>query len=82
MFLQIAFRLQPLDLLQLTRTCRAVRKLFLTRGFASHAWAEARANVPDLPDCPPDLTEAQYASLMFETVCYVRCPGSDPSSVY
>jgi hypothetical protein len=30
-----------------------------------------RKNIAELPDCPPDLSEPQYASLMFEHNCQV-----------
>jgi len=33
---------------------------------------KARANVEGLPDCPFDMTEPEYASLVFEPVCHVR----------
>lgn len=26
-----------------------------------------------MPECPPDLSEPQYASLMFERTCFVSC---------
>jgi hypothetical protein len=35
-------------------------------------WKNARSNVEGLPDCPGDLSEPQYASLLFEHVCQVR----------
>jgi len=33
---------------------------------------ECRSNVEGLPDCPDDLSEPQYASLLFEHTCQVR----------
>ena len=26
-----------------------------------------------MPECPPDISEPQYASLMFERTCFVSC---------
>lgn len=26
-----------------------------------------------MPECPPDLSEPQYASLVFERTCFVSC---------
>ena len=38
---------------------------------AKHVWVAARRNVFDLPDCPKDVNEAQYAALLFENECQV-----------
>jgi len=38
-------------------------------------WRDVRANVDGLPDCPDELTEPQYADLVFGKSCTVR--GSD-----
>lgn len=45
--------------------CRSYTE-FITR------WVAARSNVEDLPDCPDDLNEAKYASLVFGAECWVR----------
>lgn len=37
-----------------------------------HIWVASRRNMNSMPDCPPDLSEPQYASLMFEHHCQVR----------
>ncbi|RDX45051.1 hypothetical protein OH76DRAFT_1026402 [Lentinus brumalis] len=62
--------LQPLDLLHLARTTKALRKLLMTRS-ASAIWRCARENVFDLPDCPKDMDEPTYASFMFEPHCQI-----------
>ncbi|KAF9476114.1 hypothetical protein BDN70DRAFT_935311 [Pholiota conissans] len=45
-------------------------------------WKSARQNVVALPDCPDDLSEPQYAALMFETLRSVtlseETPGFSP----
>ena len=35
-------------------------------------WKEARRQVTGLPNCPVDLTEPEYANLVFYARCYVR----------
>ncbi|KAH9482001.1 hypothetical protein JR316_0006531 [Psilocybe cubensis] len=60
----------PLDLLQLSHTCKSFRS-FLMHTSARFIWKSARLNVPvpGLPDCPEDLNEAQYAALVFAPNC-------------
>ncbi|KAG7452375.1 uncharacterized protein BT62DRAFT_990614 [Guyanagaster necrorhizus] len=60
--------LDPLDLLQLSRTSKQLRHLLL-QDSARSVWKTARSNVDGLPDIPPDLNEAQYAQLLFGTYC-------------
>lgn len=38
---------------------------------AQWIWQRTRENVKDLPDCPDDLTEPQYANLAFNSLCHV-----------
>ncbi|KAI9462996.1 hypothetical protein HD554DRAFT_1428941 [Boletus coccyginus] len=38
---------------------------------SAFVWKTARRQVDDLPDCPADLTEPEYANLVF----YARCHG-------
>ncbi|KAK0233702.1 hypothetical protein IW262DRAFT_102333 [Armillaria fumosa] len=60
--------LDPLDLLQLSRTSKQLRRLLL-QDSARSVWKTARSNVEGLPDIPADLNEAQYAQLLFGTYC-------------
>ncbi|KAK0500578.1 hypothetical protein EDD18DRAFT_1347989 [Armillaria luteobubalina] len=60
--------LDPLDLLQLSRTSKQLRRLLL-QDSARSVWKTARSNVEALPDIPADLNEAQYAQLLFGTYC-------------
>jgi hypothetical protein len=69
--MQIASHLHPLDLLQLSRVSADFRAIFTSRS-ALYMWTAARRNVPLLPDCPDDLSEMEYARLMFETDCEVN----------
>ncbi|KDR84320.1 hypothetical protein GALMADRAFT_237098 [Galerina marginata CBS 339.88] len=68
--------LEPRDLLHLARTTKDFRKSLMTRSSAP-LWRTARSNVPgpqssddpSMPDCPPDLSEPQYADLVFGEDC-------------
>ncbi|PPQ96931.1 hypothetical protein CVT26_005935 [Gymnopilus dilepis] len=48
--------LEPIDLLNLARTSKQLRKALMTHAAAS-TWKRARRNVPQMPSCPPDLSE-------------------------
>ncbi|KAG2070169.1 hypothetical protein BDR04DRAFT_1100339 [Suillus decipiens] len=61
--------LLPMDLLNLSRTSKDFRNLLLQRSSAS-AWKTARLQVDDLPDCPQDMSEPQYANLAFYPHCH------------
>jgi hypothetical protein len=68
--IQITAQLEPLDILHLSRISKHFRSTFGSR-HSRHIWITARQNMA-IPDCPFDLTELQYASLMFEQTCQVR----------
>jgi hypothetical protein len=68
---QIFGHLNPLDILNLARTTKALRDILMRRSAIS-VWKEARSNVEGLPPCPADMTEAQYANLAFSPHCHVR----------
>ncbi|KZS95261.1 hypothetical protein SISNIDRAFT_360267 [Sistotremastrum niveocremeum HHB9708] len=74
-FLLIAGHLNPLDVLQMSRASRGLRRL-LMHPSGRHIWVQARSNIEDLPPCPDKLNEAQYASLLFEH----GCQGEDCTS--
>ncbi|KAF8067025.1 hypothetical protein FPV67DRAFT_1225260 [Lyophyllum atratum] len=61
---------EPRDLLSLSRVTKEFRALFMSRT-SRVVWREALESVRGLPPCPPDLTEPQYASLLFEQYCFV-----------
>lgn len=67
---EITSKLEPLHVLHLSRVSRQFMNV-LANPNARHVWVAARRNIPDLPDCPTDMTEMQYASLLFERTCYV-----------
>lgn len=62
--------LQPMDLLNLARTSKPFRELLMHRS-AARFWKSARRNIDGLPDCPPDLSEPEYANLCFDAHCHV-----------
>ncbi|KAF8173616.1 hypothetical protein BJ912DRAFT_931853 [Pholiota molesta] len=67
-FFEITSHLHPLDLLHLSRASRHFARMFLRKD-NRHAWLAARQTVEGLPDCPRDISEAQYAHLLFESIC-------------
>lgn len=69
--IQIFSFLHPMDLLNLARTSKDFRILLLQRSSAA-AWKTSRLQVYGLPDCPPDMSEPQYANLVFYPHCHVR----------
>jgi hypothetical protein len=72
-FFEITSHLHPLDLLRLSRASRHFARMFLRKD-NRHAWLASRRTVEGLPDCPSDISEAQYAHLLFESVCSVSIP--------
>jgi hypothetical protein len=69
--LQIASHLCPIDLLHLARTSKFLRAVLMSRITSNHIWKASRANIDGLPACPSDLSEPQYARLVFDNSCYV-----------
>ncbi|KIM85612.1 hypothetical protein PILCRDRAFT_339430 [Piloderma croceum F 1598] len=69
-FFEITGHLEPLDILRLSRVSKQFRVTFASK-HSRHIWLTARRNI-HMPECPSDLTELQFASLMFEQYCQVR----------
>ncbi|KIM49547.1 hypothetical protein M413DRAFT_21748 [Hebeloma cylindrosporum] len=68
---EVFSHLEPLDLLHLSRTSKQLRDFFLDRSSRVPIWQRSFANfVPAMPECPPDLTEPEYAELAFGDSCY------------
>ncbi|KAJ2911699.1 hypothetical protein MD484_g8713, partial [Candolleomyces efflorescens] len=70
MLCEILKLLPPLDLLQLSRTAKSFRKFLMDRTSKS-IWTHALSAVEDLPPCPEDISEPQYACLMLTDHCHV-----------
>ncbi|KAJ7126990.1 hypothetical protein C8R44DRAFT_780134 [Mycena epipterygia] len=66
---EIFGHLNPLDLLHLARTTKEIRGILMARS-AAFIWKEARSHVEGLPDLPRDLSEPQYANLVFDCHCH------------
>ncbi|KDR85932.1 hypothetical protein GALMADRAFT_218999 [Galerina marginata CBS 339.88] len=65
---EIFSRLDPGDLLNLARIEKSLRAFLMSRSSIS-IWKRSRSNIPRLPDCPSDLSEPQYANLVFTKNC-------------
>ncbi|KAI0374825.1 hypothetical protein BV20DRAFT_1010494 [Pilatotrama ljubarskyi] len=61
--------MHPRDVLNLARTSAAFRGFLMSRNSAPF-WRAARRTVNGLPDCPPHLSEPEYANLMFFSHCH------------
>ncbi|KIL00812.1 hypothetical protein PAXRUDRAFT_821269 [Paxillus rubicundulus Ve08.2h10] len=66
---EIFGHLMPLDVLRLARTTKQFRRVLMHRSSLS-IWIAARKNVPDFPDCPPYMSEPEFANLVFDTHCH------------
>ncbi|KAF8838076.1 hypothetical protein BDN67DRAFT_1004531 [Paxillus ammoniavirescens] len=69
--------LRPMDLLNLARTSKAFRRLLMHKSSA-FAWKTARLQIEGLPECPQDLSEPQYANLVFWPHCH-NCGKTAPA---
>ncbi|KAF8602454.1 hypothetical protein BDV93DRAFT_194002 [Ceratobasidium sp. AG-I] len=67
-FAEIASLAQPGDLLSLARCCKPLREM-LMRPWVAYIWRSAENNVEELPHCPEDMCEPQYAALLFTNFC-------------
>ncbi|KLO18520.1 hypothetical protein SCHPADRAFT_866618 [Schizopora paradoxa] len=66
-FTEIACYMTPLDLLNLARTSTGLRELLMSKS-SKRIWEGVRL-IHDIPHCPEDLNEAQYADLLFGKDC-------------
>ncbi|QRW01069.1 hypothetical protein RhiLY_00066 [Ceratobasidium sp. AG-Ba] len=67
-FNEVAIHLLPTDLLSLARSNKFFRRMFMSRASQS-LWKSAIHNVPGLPQCPPQMSEPQYISLIYSKQC-------------
>jgi len=63
--------LDPIDLLHLARTTKALRAFLLNPRKSSGLWETAISNVEDFPPCPDHLSAPEYTHLAFVPVCHV-----------
>ncbi|THH04390.1 hypothetical protein EW145_g5553 [Phellinidium pouzarii] len=67
-FLEISANMSSHDLLNMARSSKSLRDLLMSKD-SKPIWRAARENV-GLPDCPSDLSEPQFADLIFCKGCY------------
>ncbi|CAA7263589.1 unnamed protein product [Cyclocybe aegerita] len=65
--LEICSYIDPMDLLNLTRVSKLFREFFMSRATLS-IWRKVLEQ-EGLPKCPEDMSDPQYASLMFDEFC-------------
>ncbi|KAF9267023.1 hypothetical protein L218DRAFT_895177 [Marasmius fiardii PR-910] len=70
-FFEIAKNLNPVDLLNLSRTNKALRNNLMNRMVSHSLWRESFENCADLPPLPRGMTEPAYANLLFSTKCHL-----------
>ncbi|KAG8685724.1 hypothetical protein FRC08_012946 [Ceratobasidium sp. 394] len=75
---QITATLGPADLLALTRTCKALRRIFMSKS-SCNMWKWAERNVHRLPWRPGIMSSPQYAALLFTNDCSL-CGHSGPNN--
>ncbi|KAK7680586.1 hypothetical protein QCA50_016368 [Cerrena zonata] len=77
---EVFSHMDPMSLLNLTRTTKAFRQLLLNRRTAATFWRNARGNVPSLPECPVYMSEPAFANLCFDSHCH-KCLRSNIHNV-
>lgn len=65
---EILSHLHPAHLLNVSRTNKALRQILMCKN-ARSVWRSSFANAQDVPPVPDDLTEPQYARLLFDKSC-------------
>ncbi|KAF8313240.1 hypothetical protein DL93DRAFT_1183562 [Clavulina sp. PMI_390] len=73
---EICSYVRPADLLHLVQSSK-IFAIFLLAQASAPIWRYARLNVEELPECPLNITEQQYACLIFGHYCQV-CLCSTP----
>ncbi|TDL24625.1 hypothetical protein BD410DRAFT_767177 [Rickenella mellea] len=75
---EVFIRLQPSDVLNIMYTSKGFRDL-LAAPSSTFIWKAVRENLEGFPNCPPFLSEVEYAKLAFNPHCY-RCGKRTPNS--
>ncbi|GLB35481.1 hypothetical protein LshimejAT787_0210460 [Lyophyllum shimeji] len=75
---EIFAQLAPYDLLNLSRTSKALRNILMHRS-STYVWKSARSHIVGLPECPSDLSEPQYANLIYYPYCHFCLKTQVPS---
>ncbi|CAE6477406.1 unnamed protein product [Rhizoctonia solani] len=74
--IEIARYFHPLDLIMLSRVNKFLRELFMDK-HSARIWRSARENLAELPPCPDEISEPQYAAMLFTKRCST-CGGYAP----
>ncbi|KAF8979960.1 hypothetical protein BDQ17DRAFT_1174563, partial [Cyathus striatus] len=69
---QILRNLEPIDLLHLGTTIKAVRVIVFCRSAAGLLWSRVFDAHEDLPPYPDDMAGPAYSSLLFQRCCHVH----------
>ena len=69
--MQIFGKLDPIDVLHLSRTTKSLRAILMQKSSAD-IWKASLENVPDLPPAPEGLAEPRWVDLLFGKNCHVR----------
>ncbi|EUC60915.1 hypothetical protein RSOL_375800 [Rhizoctonia solani AG-3 Rhs1AP] len=67
-FIEVAAYLLPIDIISLARLTKSTRIMLMHRS-SIHVWHASMRNIQGLPDCPPDLSEPYFLSLIFMKKC-------------
>ncbi|KAG6919494.1 hypothetical protein DXG01_005753 [Tephrocybe rancida] len=67
--LEIFGHLKPFDLLKVARMTKEFRKFVMHKSSKS-VWQAALETIPDLPPCPPDMSEPAWVNLVFDPHCH------------
>ncbi|RDB27016.1 hypothetical protein Hypma_005172 [Hypsizygus marmoreus] len=71
LILEVFGHLHPLDVYHLSQTAKALRNIVLARN-ARSLWKTVYERHPDVPQCPPHMSEPAWTTLIFiSTVCEV-----------
>jgi len=72
--MQIFSLIHPVDLLWMSRTSKALRKVLKSK-LSRPIWIATFSNIPEdrrPPPCPDVLTEIEYVNLLYDRQCNVR----------
>jgi hypothetical protein len=61
---QVLGHLHPIDLYHLSHTTHFLRNMVMKRS-ATSLWKTVFSRHPDIPECPPDLSEPRWAAMLF-----------------
>ncbi|KAG6873373.1 hypothetical protein C0995_016482 [Termitomyces sp. Mi166 len=62
---EIFSQLDPIDILNLSRTSKTLRNILMRRS-SLYVWKNARARVDGLPECPDNMSEPAFVSLPYD----------------